>query len=159
MQAYLERRTTPPIAAIINQYRYGVQLGERRLGAWTVNDSGALVPGHQDLDDRVRQTIDAGPLGTTDWFEHVWVFTAASFVLILDDLRRWGLIDLDLVDIKPTGHMDFIAVLCRPDSTLPRLPPEQALHQLEAACYREVSRNIKGLEVRALDPIGAGNRE
>lgn len=57
-------------------------------------------------------------------------------------MKRFGLTQLNLIDIHPTGEADFIVVLAKPESIHDVLTQTEALDQLKASDYQPVYANL-----------------
>jgi len=114
LQAYMECRQLPSLASNIDELRYGVRPEGIKVGGWTIEDANAnLVPKHPGWASRVRAILKAGNNERRPdlWVGHSWRFDPASFSHILADLGRLDLTPLQLIELKPTYNMDFIAIL------------------------------------------------
>jgi SAM-dependent methyltransferase len=108
LDAYLERRVRPSPGQAFDYFARCSQLDGAI--AWAPDLSG--TPGfHHDITmagDGWRSSIDgedfAGEL-------HVWRFTPESFRLIITELDTIGLLDLDIVDSRPTAGSEFFVTL------------------------------------------------
>ena len=100
-------------AAQIDSARYRVFRPDGR-GWWNSNDVSEKSPKGPWL-GQVQKVLDEPEKSSDEWMGHNWAFTADSFVDLIWDLVELGELELGLVDILPTGHMDFIAVLERRD--------------------------------------------
>lgn len=114
LQAHLEKRKIPDVASNIDELRLGVRPEGISVGGWTPAEaSGALKPKFPGWEARVRAILDAGlDEDRPDlWAGHSWRFDPVAFAQILADLARFDLTPLHLVELVPTYHMDFIAIL------------------------------------------------
>ena len=99
------------LASQIDSARYRVFRHDGR-GWWNSNDISAKAPKGPWL-GAVQRVIDDPDAASNEWMGHNWVFTADSFADLMIDLVEMGELNMGLVDILPSGHMDFMAVLER----------------------------------------------
>ncbi len=138
LQAYVEKRTEPPISSCIDEIRYGSRLKDIGKGAWDVNDSGYLYPKYENYYSKLDKMLsNTGRLFSEKSFVHTWFFTCDSFLSIFNDLQNLNLTDFSLIDIHPTGHMDFIAILGKKDSSHPKMSYKESLEVLKSKNYFE----------------------
>lgn len=134
LQAYIEKRTKPPIASYIDEIRYGAMLKKTGKGAWSIDDLGNVRQKYLKRYDKLNEIVlDANK--SDSWFGHTWFFTCDSFLSIINDLQLMNLIDFELIDIHPTGHMDFIVILGKKESKSSKITYEEALSRIEKTGY------------------------
>lgn len=114
MACHMFGSALPIVAAQIDAARYKVFRPDGR-GWWNSNDNSELAP-KRKWQGTVQSVITDPEKASSEWLGHNWVFTADSFVDLTCDLLELGELELGLVDILPTGHMDFMAVLERSDT-------------------------------------------
>ncbi len=119
------------LASEIDSARYRV-FRPNGLGWWNSDFTNELSP-KQNWKAQVQQAVEGFENDSSNWSGHNWVFSADSFADLMCDLAEIGELDLGLVDILPTGHMDFIAVLERKHNPI---KPIQARQFREAAVQR-----------------------
>lgn len=116
VEAHLFPRTTHGPASFIDTHLYTAH----RHGADTwdlgVTDGIALAPCRWPT---VGDTVNS-VLASSDYIDiHRWVFTPASFELLMFDLRQLGYLDLVVADIAAPGGFEFYATLRLPQSNDP----------------------------------------
>ena len=126
MASHMMGAALPVIAAQIDSARYRVFRPDGR-GWWNSNDHSDLAP-KQKWKGPVLRVINNPEESSSQWMGHNWVFTAETFADLMCDLVELDQLELGLVDILPTGHMDFIAVLERTET-----PPNGAQLRRAAA--------------------------
>jgi uncharacterized protein DUF2784 len=113
VEAHLEKRTTAPVSALIDEYYYGVKRGGQ--GAWSKRESAVFTPKYT-RSKRLMRSVLSDPSIARNWRGHLWQFTPESFADVFGELGQLGLVDLRLIEVVPTDHMDFIAVVGMPAS-------------------------------------------
>lgn len=108
IEARLEKRRVAPVSALIDEYYYGVKRGGS--GAWSRNESAPTVPKYANA-RKLMQDAMANPQIARNWHGHIWRFTPASFREIYTQLNELELVELRLLDVQPTAHMEFVVVL------------------------------------------------
>ena len=111
LEAHLEKRTVAPVSALIDEYYYGVKRAGR--GAWGKGESAVFTPKYT-RSKRLMLSVLNDPGVAHNWRGHLWQFTPASFKDVFGELGQLGLLDLRLIEVVPTDHMDFIAVVGAP---------------------------------------------
>lgn len=143
LEAYLLKRTQASLASYIDNLVYGVKNLANDAICWDTNsclDLTKVYVQHPCKIEHLITTRQAKP--PADWGGHIGVFTADSFVSLFFDIKRFGLTQLNLVDIQPTGEADFIAVLAKQHSGYIPLTQTEALEQLKASHYQPVHANL-----------------
>lgn len=108
IEARLERRRVAPVSALIDEYYYGVKRGGS--GAWSRKESAHCSPKYADA-RKLIQDVLVNPGIAKNWHGHIWRFTPASFQEIYTQLNELSMVDLRLLDVQPTMHMEFVVVL------------------------------------------------
>ena len=108
VEARLEKRRVAPVSAQIDEYYYGVK--RNGSGAWSRQESAPTAPKYTNATKLIQEAL-ANPENAKNWHGHIWRFTPASFEEIYTQLYDLGLVELRLLDVKPTLHMEFVAVL------------------------------------------------
>ena len=143
IEAFLNSRTSSPIARLVDEFRYGAFPEGVEKGGWSEADSGkSLVSKYPDWLKRVRRVIDSKGADAGKWFGHQWCFDPVNFASIVADLIDLKLIDLELVHVRPTYHMDFIVVLRKTASA-------------RSASAREISRRMQKIYRRPVIQVSA----
>jgi SAM-dependent methyltransferase len=136
LQAYLEKRTEPPLSSCIDEIRYGTRLKNTGKGAWDIDDSGSLSPKYDDYYNKLEKMLsNTDTVFPKNSSVHTWFFTCDSFLSIFNDLQKLNLIDFDLIDLHPTGHMDFIVILGKKKSNFEKVSYMKSLKILEDRGY------------------------
>lgn len=134
LQAYMEKRTKPPISSYIDEIRYGTMLSSSNKGAWSISDNGELQIKYQSSHKKIASIL-SDTKHTESWFGHTWFFSCESFLSIFNDLKLLNLTDLEMVDILPTGHMDFIVILGKKQTKYENISYEKALESIKKVNY------------------------
>ena len=72
---------------------------------------------------------------------HAWVLNPSSFAFLVEAGRRFGLIDLELVDLVDTVGSEFFAVLVKPGRGVPAAPaPDDSARLDRLAAARNTER-------------------
>lgn len=108
VEARLERRTVAPVSALIDEYYYGVK--RAGSGAWSNKESAPFTPKYVASKELIMNVLK-NPMIAEQWHGHIWRFTPASFKEVFNELGKLGLVDLRLVEVVPTEHMEFIVIL------------------------------------------------
>lgn len=149
LQAYIEKRTKPPISSYIDEIRYGTRLNPNNKGAWSISDNGDLHLKYQNNYKQISNIL-SDISQTESWFGHTWFFSCESFLSIFNDLRLLNLTDLEIFDILPTGHMDFIVILGKKQAKYEEISYEKALKLIKKTNYFTAK---KSLETNNLKPL------
>lgn len=143
LEAYLLKRTRANLASYIDNLVYGVKNTENDSICWEAHSKLDLTKVYVQHPRKIEQLIASEQQEPpADWGGHVWVFTADSFISLFFDLQRFGLTQLELIDIQPTGEADFIVILAKPESGYPALTQADALAHLHACHYQPAQANL-----------------
>lgn len=119
LAAYFERRTRPTDAQV---FRFQAFFAMYEAGGISLptflltDDPAALVPA-QTLDTAYAQWQAAADVPDERYRDvHCWTFTPASLELLLLDLRRLGLVQLDVREVSPTAGCEFHVHLRKPET-------------------------------------------
>ena len=145
IETYAQKHSNPSIAKYVDSVRYRVFADETGKGWWNRDSNSSLSLTHPNWNSILQEFSGAGFKVPSKWFDHSWVFTCDSFVDLIFDLKQIGLLEFDLVDIHPTGHMDFIVILAKKDSKLPKITRDEAMILLEKQGYIKQSSPFTGL--------------
>lgn len=108
IEAFIENRTVSPISSMIDEYYYGVKRGDK--AGWAISNQEPLRPKYGFPNNLIKGVI-SDPSKVLQWHGHVWKFTPQSFKEIYRELFDLGLVGLQLEDVVPTEHMEFIVLL------------------------------------------------
>lgn len=108
LEARLEKHRAAPVSALIDEYYYGVKRGGS--GAWSNGESAPFAPKYPNSRKLIGDVL-ANPAIARNWHGHIWRFTPKSFEEIFNELEQMGIIDMRLVDIVATSHLEFIVIL------------------------------------------------
>lgn len=116
LEAYFEQRRRPTQAQIFERWSLharAIQNGVESISFPIGTSPAAVVPYHS-LHDAFQQWQDFVAHPDEVYRDtHCWVFTPATFELIVADLRALGLLSLEVVEIV-AGSSEFIVHLKRP---------------------------------------------
>jgi SAM-dependent methyltransferase len=113
VEARLEKRRVASVSALIDEYYYGVK--RAGSGAWSNSESAPFSPKYIESRKLILDVLK-NPMIAESWHGHIWRFTPASFNEVFNELNQLGLVDLSLVEVVPTKHMEFIVVLSAGES-------------------------------------------
>jgi SAM-dependent methyltransferase len=117
VEAFLNEQKQAPISRIIDEFNYGVK--KNGLVAWSMGDNEITTPKYPNPIKKIKKIL-ADKNFVANWHGHIWYFHPYSFGSIYLDCFHLGLVELELIDIKPTKKMEFICILQkRPLSTNP----------------------------------------
>jgi SAM-dependent methyltransferase len=151
VEAFVSSDAKPPLAAYVDEYRYAVKPVNATSAGWDSHWNGKLEQKHSDSDARISKAIakSAVPPG---WLGHRWIFTPFSFVSIFYDLIRYNLVQFDLLDIRPTFNLDFIAIISSKPHLHKPLSRQEALERLSKLRYAESLPRYSVPDELMLDP-------
>ncbi len=109
VDAHLQQLKAPSPGAVAEHHLRVATKGKRL--AWPFLWPGKVRRIHTDQE--VREAFEAARAGEYRDV-HVWKFTPDSFGRIADDLRRLGLIDLQVERIEPSHGSEFFVAMSRP---------------------------------------------
>lgn len=113
IEAHLEKHKVAPVSVLIDDYYYGVK--RRGRGAWSKNETAVFTPKHTRSKRLMLSAMSDASIAQ-NWRGHLWQFTPESFKDVFGELGQLGLVDLHLIEVVPTNHMDFIVVVGTPAS-------------------------------------------
>ena len=108
IEAHIYKKTSAPTSAMIDEFYYGAQRGSK--GGWSVDDKEPLRNKHGQSKDLIKSVI-SNPDKAENWHGHIWRFTPSTFKSLYQELFFLDLVKLELVDVIPTQHMEFVVVL------------------------------------------------
>lgn len=103
-----------PVAAMIDEFHSAVWLGDKN--AWSVDDAGVFLPKYKNGSQLIKNVL-RNPASSKTWHGHIWRFTPETFVQLWSEIRSFGLIDLQIKNVIPTQHMDFLCIMEKAAST------------------------------------------
>ena len=111
IEAHLMKRQCGSVASMVDEWRYAVRPEGVTVGGWGSEATGRrLVQKYSNWLAQVRRAIKNGGSEATNWFGHQWHFDPVNFSDIVADLIDLDLIQMEIIFLKPTYHMDFIAL-------------------------------------------------
>ncbi|MCQ0987052.1 class I SAM-dependent methyltransferase [Jiella marina] len=119
VEAFLQRRTQGTIRSFVDETRYGARPEGVKVGGWTPAEV-SLPLQHKTPNWRqvLKQMIMAEGENAKNSFVHQWHYDPITFPQIVADLIDLDLIQMELVAIQPTYHMDFMCVLRKTTSPM-----------------------------------------
>jgi hypothetical protein len=111
LEPYVYGRQNASLASMIDEMRYGAKPEGGGLGGWRYVPSQTVVPKYENRYRQITDIITRPEQRLAAWFGHQWRFSPRSFVSIMSDLNKLGLVGLHIEAIRPTGFMDFIVTL------------------------------------------------
>jgi SAM-dependent methyltransferase len=142
IEAHCRGDSKPPLSAYIDQVRYAAKAldapaaSSKNPGSRKNQARKRLARKRTEGDRLIARCLENGrvPRG---WLGHRWVFTPFSFVSIFFDLVQYQLIHFDLLEIRPTYKLDFIAVICTASHSRKVLNRQTAFERLFELGYAD----------------------
>ena len=137
IEAHCRGDSKPPLSAYIDEIRYAVKSLDAAAGRRKNLGSRKNVERvHTDGDRLIARCLAKGR-PPARWLGHRWVFSPFSFVSIFFDLVQYQLIQFDLLEIRPTCSLDFIAVICTAPHSRKVLSRQTAFERLFELGYAD----------------------
>jgi len=132
IEAYLEKRNRHSLSTLYDYYSLMAQKGG--LIAWDKGAFGNYALLHPDLAE-ARSLLDQAQAGSTYIDAHNWVFTPASFRLIMHDCAMLNYINLSISNFYPVNGCEFIVQLKKRNGS--HTSNEESREQLVLEMLRE----------------------
>lgn len=111
LEPYVYGRQNASLASMIDEMRYGAMPERGGIGGWRYVADQTVVPKYENRYREITDIMTRPEQQLAAWFGHQWRFSPRSFVSIMSDLNKLGLVGLHIEAIRPTGFMDFIVTL------------------------------------------------
>lgn len=118
LDAHSQQRTRPSAGKVFDHYANAAWLSPGGAIAWDPAERTELALVHDF--EQAKSQWAAAENSTTYVDIHNWRFTPTSFLLILDDLRRCGLIRLGAMSMPTRSGCEFYSVLGQRGTLLPQ---------------------------------------
>ena len=146
VDAHLRPTTFHPPGASLDHLAYACTLDERIV--WSPGQSGQLHTQFADL-SAAQVAIEQGVEQQAYHDAHRWVFTPASFSLLIADLAELGYHGLREVGSAPTHGFEFYVTLAKTAAPVRREPRIERLLQVQAELSADGRRGAEE-EIRVL---------
>jgi FkbM family methyltransferase len=119
LESYVYGWQIASLASMIDEMRYSASCAtpdalipaEGGSGGWRYMPNQTVAPKYENRYRQITNIITRPEQQLAAWFGHQWRFSPRSFVSIMSDLNKLGLVGLHIEAIRPTGFMDFIVIL------------------------------------------------